>query len=68
MLHRRIGEHDLLDLFDDRLGAVDRSALGQLDMGHERALILGRQEACRRDLEQPAGREADTGDQHQHQE
>ena len=53
---------DLLDLLRDRVGAVDRGAFRQLDFAEDRALVLRRQEAGRRDLEQPAGAAHD--DQH----
>ncbi len=46
---------DFLDASRDCGGAVDRSALRQLYLAEHRALVLGRQEAGRRDLEQPAG-------------
>ncbi len=44
---------DVLDLRDERLGAVDRGAFRQPHRGKEGALILGRQKALRRRLEQP---------------
>ena len=40
---------DVLDLLDHRLGAVDRSAFRQPQSGEDRALILVRQKALRRD-------------------
>ena len=57
--------HDLLDLPHDLLGAVDRGRLGELELGEERALVLLRQEAGRRQAEQ-APRGAD--DRHQRNE
>ena len=43
----------LLDLGDDRLGAVERGAFGQAQRGEEAALVLGRQEALGRDAVHP---------------
>ena len=45
--------NDVLDLRNQLLGAVDRSALRQPHRGKECALILSRQEALRDDPEQP---------------
>jgi len=42
---------DLLDLFCNGIGAVDRCALGQLDLAEDGALVLGRKESSGRILE-----------------
>ena len=51
VLHARDRADDVLDLRDDRLGAVERGTLGQPHGGEEGALVLGGQKALRRRLE-----------------
>ena len=59
---------DLLDLLDRLQRAVGRGGVGQLDLGHEGALVLVGQEARRHQAADAAGRQHEAADQHQREE